>query len=519
MITPERVLDLIARGEGEQIEFKSANGGLPQSAFETIGSFLNKNGGTLLLGVDDDGKLSGLAFELAEQMAGDIVNLSNNPKKISPPFVLDSRVVAFPQGSVVAVEVPSSSQVHKVGDLIFDRSRDGDFQLRTSEQIRQLYLRKNDSFSENKIYPYVTAGDLDESLIRRTRQRMLNLRPDHPWRELTNDEFFRSAGLYRKDFSTGAEGFTLAAVMLFGRDVTILNVVPYFKIDALLRRKNCERYDDRITIQTNLLDTFDLLMKFVGKHLPDPFYLEGTERRSLRDTIFRELLVNFLIHREYANAHHATFCIEKDFAETRNANKPRFGGSLTLENYEPYRKNPVIARIFTEIGLAEELGTGMRKISKYIREYAKRGGIEFFDEELFRARLPIPPEEEKEESDASADQEGHSGSTKKHIDRDIENAEKHIENAEKHIDNAEKHIDNAEKHIDRDIDNVAQILEFCREPKSSREILTAIGLKYDSRTLARLLTPLLKKGLLARTIPEKPTSRNQHYITVEHSDS
>lgn len=65
-------------------------------------------------------------------------------------------------GSRKATEVPYSSQVHKVGDVIFDRSRDGDFQLRTSEQVRQLYLRKSDTFSENKIYPYVTLSDLDE---------------------------------------------------------------------------------------------------------------------------------------------------------------------------------------------------------------------------------------------------------------------------------------------------------------------------------------------------------------------
>ena len=487
MITPERVRDLIARGEDEQIEFKSANGKIPQSAFETVVAFLNKNGGTLLLGVDDGGTLSGLSREVADRMADDLVNLSNNPQKVFPPFILDARVVVFSEGCVVATEVPSSSQVHKTGDAIFDRSRDGDFQLRTSEQIRQLYLRKSDTFSENKIYPYVTLSDLDESLIAKTRQRMINIRPDHPWRELSNEEFFRDAGLYRKDFTSGQEGFTLAAVMLFGRDVTILNVVPYFKIDALLRRKDCERYDDRITIQTNLLDAFDLLMGFVGKHLPDPFYLEGAERRSLRDTIFRELLVNFLIHREYANAHHATFCIERDFAETQNANKPRFWGSLTLSSCEPYRKNPRIASMFAQIGLAEELGTGMRKISKYIREYAKHGGIEFFDEDLFRARLPIPPEED---------------SAEKHQD-------KHQDGLKKHQD---KHQDGLKKHQDK-LSDAARILDFCSEAKSTKDIFLFLGRKYTYRAAKRILLPLIEKGLLARTLPDKPTSRHQRYVT------
>lgn len=487
MITPERVRELIARGEGAQVEFKSATFAIPKNAFDTIVAFLNKNGGVLLLGVEDDGTLSGLSRELAEQFADEIVTQSNNPQKISPPFVLDARVVEFPDACVVAVEVPESSQVHKVGETIVDRSRDGDFMLRTSEQIRQLYLRKSETFSENKIYPYVSRADLDADLIARTRRRMVNMRPNHPWRELSDDDFFRAAGLYRKDFSGGNEGFTLAAVMLFGRDVTILNVVPYFKIDALLRRKDCERYDDRLTIQTNLIDTFDRLMAFVGKHLPDPFYLEGTTRVSLRDTIFRELLVNFLVHREYANAHHATFCIEKEFAETRNANKPRFGGSLTLSNYEPYRKNPVIAGIFAQIGLAEELGTGMRKISKYIQEYAKRGEIEFFDEDLFRARIPIPPEDET----AQLGKLSESTNDARNIDGDID------------------------KHIDRDIDEEQRIiLRYCLTAKSAREIFKHIGLRYNTRALRRILHPLLESGRLRRTVPDKPTSRRQRYVTV-----
>ncbi|MGN0860437.1 MAG: RNA-binding domain-containing protein [Candidatus Spyradosoma sp.] len=395
MISAERIRELIAHGENERVEFKSAVGGVPKNLFETISAFLNKNGGVVLLGVKDGGAFSGLSRAEARRLADEVVALSNNAQKLSPPFILDADVVPFVDEFVVAIEVPSSSQVHKCNEKFFDRSRDGDFQLRSTEQIRQLYMRKSDAFSENKIYPYLTEDDFDSKLIARVRQRMVNLRPDHPWRELSDAEFFRAAGLWRKDFSEGTEGYTLAAVMLFGKDLTILNVVPYFKIDAILRRKDLERYDDRVTIQTNLIDTFDRLMAFVAKHLPDPFYLEGAERRSLRDTIFRELLVNFLIHREYANAHHATFTIEREFAETRNANKPRLWGSLTLDNYEPFRKNPAIANIFTQIGLAEELGTGMRKISKYIFEYAKRGGIEFFEEELFRARIPLPPEEEE----------------------------------------------------------------------------------------------------------------------------
>ena len=65
---------LIARGEGAQLEFKSslrwdtreqrANRSLQQVVFKTIAGFLNNDGGTLLIGVDDSGGIVGIEADL-----------------------------------------------------------------------------------------------------------------------------------------------------------------------------------------------------------------------------------------------------------------------------------------------------------------------------------------------------------------------------------------------------------------------------------------------------------------------
>ena len=122
----------------------------------------------------------------------------------------------------------------------------------------------------------------------------------------------KSAQLYKRDFQSGKEGITLAGILLFGKDETILSVLPHHKTDAILRRKNIDRYDDRDDIRTNLLDSYERLMSFVKKHLPDPFYLEKDTRISLRSKIFREAISNILIHREYLNAFPAKMIIEHD---------------------------------------------------------------------------------------------------------------------------------------------------------------------------------------------------------------
>jgi len=60
-------------------------------------------------------------------------------------------------------------------------------------------------------------------------------RPKHPWNELTDQEFYRTSGLYRYDYRSGEKGFTLSAILLFGKPEVIQSAVPHYKIDALVR--------------------------------------------------------------------------------------------------------------------------------------------------------------------------------------------------------------------------------------------------------------------------------------------
>ena len=71
-----------------------------------------------------------------------------------------------------------------------------------------------------------------------------------------------------------------------------------------------------------------------------------------------------LIHREYSNPYPAKLIITKDSIITENANKSRTIGFIDLNNYSPY---PKIAGFFEEIGLTDELGSGIKKekLSRY----------------------------------------------------------------------------------------------------------------------------------------------------------
>ena len=142
----------------------------------------------------------------------------------------------------------------------------------------------------------------------------------HPWESMSDDDLFRSAGLYGVDFSTGEKGFNLAAILLLGKDDVILNVCPVYETDALVRKVNVDRYDDREIVRTNLVESFDQLMEFGRKHLPDKFFLENENRVSLRNILVREMVANTLMHREYSSSYSAKFviCQEKMYVENAN---------------------------------------------------------------------------------------------------------------------------------------------------------------------------------------------------------
>lgn len=188
----------------------------------------------------------------------------------------------------------------------------------------------------------------------------------------------------------------MTALLLFGKDEIIQSAIPHYKIDALVRIDNLDRYDDRENIRCNIIEAYDRLMNFVAKHLPDKFYLQGDQRISLREKIFREIVANILIHREYTNAYPSTFIIYRNRVETKNANKPHFIGQLVPGNFEPYPKNPHLAQIFTQMGRSEELGTGVKNVYKYSKAFSGSDNIIFNEEDVFVTKVPLKEQHKKD---------------------------------------------------------------------------------------------------------------------------
>jgi len=484
-VIEKNIKSIIAGGEGLEIEFKESYDSLARSVFETICSFLNRNGGHIFLGVSNNGVVKGIKEETIQLQLDTLAKDMNNPQIISPTFYLSTEVVRVDEKKIIYIYVPESSQPHSYKGSIYDRNIDGDFKLTNQQLITNLYLRKQDGYTENKVFPYLVLDDFEPGKFDMVRKLVLLTRADHPWANMTNEEILYSARLHLKDMHTGKDGYTLAAALLFGKENTLASVLPHYKTDALCRKVDVERYDDRDDIRCNLLEAYSRLLAFVRKHLPDRFYLEGNQRISIREAIFREVIANLLVHREFANPYPATLIINKDFVVTENWSKPYTIGRISPENLRPHPKNPTIANFFKQLGWVEELGSGVRNMFKYCPIYVEDSLPMIEEGDVFKIIIQYE-EKDKQEIGQSLGQ-----SLGRSLGQSLEQ-----ETSENLFYN-----------------NIVKYLQL--QPLSRKEIASMFGQAKASGYFNRIISKLLADELIEHTIKNNPNHPLQKFRLTE----
>lgn len=391
-MTTEKIEELLLAGEGFTIEYKECVNGLNNSVFETVCSFSNRYGGYMLLGVrevDNKGVVIGVNPKCITDMKKNFVNMLNNPQKIHPSLYLNLEEIEYKGKKILWVYIPITSQIEFCNGRIYDRNEDADQDVSTSaDLVANISNRKSATYTERMIFPYATEEDLCMELIGKARQMAVNKYKEHPWKNMSDMELLKSAGLYEKDRKTGKEGYNMACILLFGTKEAILSCVPGYKTDAIYRVENMDRYDDRLIVENNLIESYDLLMGFIAKHTNDKFFLIDNINMSVRSIIAREIVSNLLVHREFASAFPAKLIVEKDKIYTENWNRAQRIGRIEPKDFTPYPKNPILANFFVNIGYADSLGSGVRNLYKYTKIYS--GGEPDLEEgDIFKLTVPL----------------------------------------------------------------------------------------------------------------------------------
>ena len=388
-ITIDEIRELIKIGEKIDVEFKESKTALTKDVFDTVCSFSNRTGGHILLGVNDQKEIVGVNEDKIDKIMKDFTNCINSPQKIYPPLYLIPEVFDIDGKKIIYIKVPEGTQVYRHNGRIWDRSYEGDINITDhADLVFKLYARKQNSYFVNKVYPNLDISFLDSAVIEKARKMAVVRNENHAWGSMNNEELLRSANLILVDPDTKREGITLAAILLFGKENTIMSVLPQHKTDAIFRVENKDRYDDRDVVTTNLIDSYERLISFGQKHLNDLFVLDGIVNVNARDRILREIVSNTLAHRDYSSGFPSKMIIDDEKIVIENSNLSHGIGPLDIQKFEPFPKNPSISKVFREIGLADELGSGMRNTYKYTQLYSKEQPL-FEEGDIFRTIIPL----------------------------------------------------------------------------------------------------------------------------------
>ncbi|MDR2670893.1 MAG: ATP-binding protein, partial [Oscillospiraceae bacterium] len=95
----------LAIGETIAVEFKRCGGKIEADTYETVCSFLNRFGGDLYLGVEDDKTVIGVPPKAAADLVKNFITVISNPDMVTPTVYLSPEIFAYEGKTLIHIHV------------------------------------------------------------------------------------------------------------------------------------------------------------------------------------------------------------------------------------------------------------------------------------------------------------------------------------------------------------------------------------------------------------------------------
>jgi len=349
------LLTLIYKGENESLEFKESLR-LKEEIGQAVSAFSNANGGSILIGVSDEGTIIGI--DIGRNTLEELVNYI---KRNTDPAIFPSVKILDVEGKkIIVIEVKDSAE-----KPVFFKNHAYKRVSKTTQMVSSSEMRKLAKESGERVYwdericEEAKVEDIDEEkirwLLRRARyERRLEISPDISVRE----------ALERLNLIKNNK-LTSAAILLFGKEP------QKFFLQTKLR---CARYKgttpitfiDLKIVEGNIIDQVEEAENFVLSHIKKAAKIVGFERQEVWEypiNALREAIVNAICHRDYVYSSAITIGVFDDRVEITNPGM--LPEPLTPEDLKKTHKsiprNPLVANAFFLIKNIEQWGEGTNK--------------------------------------------------------------------------------------------------------------------------------------------------------------
>lgn len=382
----EQIENLLNEQESEDLEFKSAKGGLPDSLWETYSAFANTHGGLIVLGIKEEAQskkmtLAGLSEEQVERMKGQLFRQLRNRQKVSACLLTDKdvRIKNIEGNYLLCIQVPQAARsqrpIYINGDPergSYRRNGEGDYHC-TPEEVRRMFADSDpERPADCRILKGFTWDDIDLDSLEQYRRLFRLSDPSHVWHSEDDQSLMKKLGGYRIDKESGEEGFTLAGLLMFGKIEAIqdLQCAPHYFPDyrSIPRGDSDQRWVDRIypdgRWEANLFQFYRRVLPKLREALPTPFTLDGNQRmdETPAHVALREAFVNCCVHADYGENTSLQVLCYPDRILFSNPGTLLISRQQYYEGGESVCRNPSLQKMFMKIGAAERAGSGTSKI-------------------------------------------------------------------------------------------------------------------------------------------------------------
>jgi ATP-dependent DNA helicase RecG len=332
---------------------------------ETLSAMANADGGTVAVGVENDGTPTGVDYpeDRLNVLREAPKNLVRPPlrARVETPDVQGVRLFIF--------EVDWSPEAHQLADGRYLLRVGDQNQPFPAEQIEALKAGKRRRIAEVRIVPEASLADLNLSLLEPLRQRT--------GLALSDEELLLRYRL--AESRNGRLVLTLAALLLFGQDSGRWH--PRCGIDFVKYEGTKRRYGAKLNVVkrewieaplvTLLEQAFETIRPHIREHqrLVDLFFEEWLEYPTFA---WQEAIINAVAHRDYGfEGVGIEVWMFDDRLEVRSPGQ--LVEPVTLERLQKRERihasrNPRIVRLLTDLGYMRELGEGIPRMFDVMEE-------------------------------------------------------------------------------------------------------------------------------------------------------
>lgn len=354
----------IPQKESLTIEFKSDVAGLDESELisEIVG-MANTEGGTLYLGVEDDGAITGVNKKHRDPI-GAMALIAN---KTVPSVAVRAEIIYEEEIEILQIQIPMSRTIVATSDGKIQRRRlklDG-----TPENVPMYPYEIPSRLSALNLLDYsaqILNGATIEDLDPRERERLRSIikyrKGDKTLLDLSDEELDKALQLVKEE--AGLLKPTVTGVLLLGKEDRIAELIPTAKASFQVLEGTKIRKNEQLS--KPLLATFELFEEYMKVWNPEREMEYGLFRVPIpefSESAYREGLVNAFCHRDYTILQSVRVAIEDEGLTISSPGGFVEGVNLkNLLTVEPHGRNQVLADALKRIGLAEKTGRGIDRI-------------------------------------------------------------------------------------------------------------------------------------------------------------